>query len=141
MLASVAQHGAYLQRWAGTPDNTNWKSMQYNGLASLAVTWPELTNASLWFETAAAGVLQDAATGVYPDGVETEMTASYHWVATENFLHFVQAADRGGKGSDPRVLQLRSTVERMVNYTAYSMDHGLQQGAGMGPLNGDSDEY
>ena len=121
MAASVAEHGNFLHSFAGR-GNANFQSMQYHGLANLAVYWPEFLNASAWLETACSGVLADVTSGVYPDGVETEQTSSYHLVALHNFDHFVSTV-RQMPHLDTHLShlthQIRGVVEKMWNYTAY----------------------
>eukprot|EP00051_Salpingoeca_urceolata_P009135 m.111978 g.111978 ORF g.111978 m.111978 type:complete len:104 (-) comp16149_c0_seq3:229-540(-) len=77
-------HGRFLEEF-GSSGNPNFQSMQYWGLATVALTLPELTNASKWLTGATDGVKQDMHHGVYPDGVETEQTSGYHYVATRCF--------------------------------------------------------
>lgn len=69
--------------------------------------------------------------GVYPDGVETEQSSSYHMVATGNFNGIVASTLDAGRPLNP---VLNSTVRDMFAYTALSMDP-----AGFNPLNSDSD--
>jgi len=125
MVASVAEHGNFLNKFAGR-GNANFRSMQYHGLANLAVYWPEFLNSSVWLQTACEGILADVNSGVYPDGVETEQTSSYHLVALHSFDHFVNTV-RQSPNLDAHQLhlthQIRDVVERMWNYTAYVSPH------------------
>jgi len=97
--------------------------------------WPELSGSEEWLDRALDGILKDATAGVYPDGVETEETSSYHWVATSQFLGLVQSARLAGRENNAKVQQLASIVEKMISYIAYSMDF-----TGMAPMNGDNNE-
>ena len=44
MVAAVGEHGSFLGQFCGD-GNPNWRSMQYHGLANLAMLWPELNDA------------------------------------------------------------------------------------------------
>jgi hypothetical protein len=121
MLASIAEHGEFLNKFASR-GNPNFRSMQYHGLANLAAYWPEFLRAPEWLETACEGILADVNSGVYPDGVETEQTSSYHLVALHSFDHFVNVV-RQVPHLDTHQVHLthhiRDVVEKMWNYTAY----------------------
>jgi hypothetical protein len=51
---------------------------RYNGLATVSVAFPEFNGANDWYAKSAAGVEDDMASNVYPDGIENEQTSSYH---------------------------------------------------------------
>lgn len=104
---------------------------RYRGLATVALTMPELYNASVWFEHAQSKILEDMEDGVYPDGVEDEETAHYHAVALKSFAGFLALVRESGGTADPRISEI---VERMWNYLALSLDP-----SGVSPLNGDAD--
>ena len=93
MVAALAEHGRYLHAF-GDAGNSNWRSMQYNGLATTALTMPELNNAAAWYAHAESNILEDMQSGVYPDGVEDEETSHYHgasvlgyWVGERRIFH------------------------------------------------------
>ena len=77
------------------------------------------------------GVKDDIAVGVYPDGVETEQTSSYHLVAADNFNGLANSTLRAGRALDPL---LNATLQKMFGYLAFALDP-----AGQNPLNSDSD--
>jgi hypothetical protein len=130
MIAGLAAHGGYLHQF-GDAGNSNWRSMQYNGLGTVALLLPELNNASVWYAHAEIKILEDMQNGVYPDGVEDEETSHYHGVALSSFDGFFQMAVKSGVKPDPKMAQI---IENMYNYVAYALDP-----AGISPLNGDSD--
>ena len=70
---------------------------------------------------------------MYPDGVETEQSSGYHFVAFRQFDGFLQTA-KALRTLPPAVSEIRGIVEKMANYTAYAMDP-----LGFDPLNSDSD--
>lgn len=130
MVAALAEHGRYLHAF-GDAGNSNWRSMQYNGLGTTALTMPELNHAAAWYAHAEGKILEDMQNGVYPDGVEDEETSHYHGVALKNFDGFYQMTQEVGMVSDPRMATI---ISRMFNYVAYTLDS-----TGISPLNGDSD--
>ena len=48
MVAAFAEHGRYLHAF-GDSGNSNWRSMQYNGLGMIAVALPELKHSDEWY--------------------------------------------------------------------------------------------
>ena len=70
---------------------------------------------------------------MYPDGVETEQSSGYHFVAFRQFDGFLQTA-KALRTLPPAFSEIRGIVEKMANYTAYAMDP-----LGFDPLNSDSD--
>ena len=130
MVVGLAEHGRYLHAF-GDAGNSNWRSMQYNGLGTLALTLPELNNAAAWFKHAEDHILADMRTGVYLDGVEDEETSSYHEVALNSFDELFQMVLESGRAPNP---EMAAIIEKMYNYLAYSMD-----AVGIAPLNGDAD--
>eukprot|EP00039_Didymoeca_costata_P022284 m.4202 g.4202 ORF g.4202 m.4202 type:complete len:684 (+) comp2922_c0_seq1:124-2175(+) len=130
MVSSFGDHGEYLAQYAAV-GNANFRSMQYLGLATVALVFPELQGSAAWYREATEGVLKDMGTGVYPDGVETEQTSLYHYVATRSFDGFRNITDACHHYLDPNV---RHVVEGMFNYLAYCMDQN-----GNSPLNSDAD--
>ena len=71
--------------------------MQYNGLGTIALAFPELNDAADWYSHAESAVLADMLDGVYPDGVEDEQTASYHKVALNSFDGLFQTVFQSGQ--------------------------------------------
>jgi len=130
MVAALAEHGRYLLAY-GDGGNSNWRSMQYNGLGETALTMPELIGADAWYDHAETETLADMASGVYPDGVEDEETSMYHKVALTNFYSLLYATEEAGRVANPT---MKSVVEGMYSYLAYTLDS-----AGFSPLNSDSD--
>lgn len=68
---------------------------------------------------------------IYPDGVQTELTSSYHFVALSNFKLF---ADICQKNNVPLPEYYTKTLEDMYNYLALTM-----RPDGFGLLNNDAD--
>eukprot|EP00730_Choanoeca_flexa_P020282 TRINITY_DN9915_c0_g1_i1.p1 TRINITY_DN9915_c0_g1~~TRINITY_DN9915_c0_g1_i1.p1 ORF type:complete len:695 (+),score=139.94 TRINITY_DN9915_c0_g1_i1:28-2085(+) len=121
MLLSAGWHGNFLHKYCDQ-GNANWRSMQYNGLATVSVAFPEFNNASEWYADSAQGVASDMLSNVYPDGLENEQTSSYHKVATDNFQDFYNVSVHGNKTVPPVI---ESTLEKMHAYLAFALD---QQG-------------
>eukprot|EP00041_Stephanoeca_diplocostata_P034760 m.1201460 g.1201460 ORF g.1201460 m.1201460 type:complete len:696 (+) comp24575_c0_seq12:64-2151(+) len=129
MAASSAIHAEFLTKY--TVPTSNWVATIAYGLASTAIAFPEFTASSTWYNvglTRAALVLHD---GVYPDGVETEMTAHYHAVAANSLDKILEVCILA-EADVPK--SFKGGVEGMFNYLAYTMDS-----KGFAPLNGDSD--
>ena len=63
MVAGLAEHGRYLHSF-GDVGNSNWAATQYTGLATLALTMPELNDAQVWFEHAQRKILDDMRKGI-----------------------------------------------------------------------------
>ncbi|MCP4639400.1 MAG: heparinase [bacterium] len=129
MLSSVPDHAHYGRNFhAG---GSNWITMELNGLAKAAVTWPEFREADAWYTYAFDRLLPEMSDQVYPDGVQTELTSHYHRVALSCFNRFAQMAEETGRSVPADFFE---GVERMNNYLAYAM-----RPSGYGPLNNDSD--
>ena len=54
---------------------------------------------------------------MYPDGVETEQSSGYHFVAFRQFDGFLQTA-KALRTLPPAFSEIRGIVEKMANYTA-----------------------
>jgi len=130
MLSSIPEHAHFLRhRHKGT--GGNWITMQLHGLATAAICWPEFKDASAWYAYAARMMNRATKDQVHPDGVQTELTSSYHRVALSRFQAFADLSARVGK-TVPK--SYKAQLEKMWNYLAYSM-----RPDGAGVLNNDSD--
>ncbi len=128
MLSSIPEHAHYLRHFhAG---GGNWITMEMFGLATAAATWPEFKDAAEWSDYATRRILPEMLKQVYPDGVQKELTSHYHRVALGSFQRF---ADLGRRSNRPVPAEFTEGLERMWNYTAYSL-----RPDGHGPLNNDS---
>jgi heparinase II/III-like protein len=128
MLSALPNHAHYNRNFHA---RGNWLTMEMNGLATVAMVWPEFKGSRQWLEYATTQMTRDMSRQVYPDGIQTELTSHYHWVALLNFEKFMLHLASSGAAL-PEVY--RETVEKMWNYLAYSM-----RPSGYGLLNNDSD--
>jgi hypothetical protein len=129
LLTSLPQHGHYLRHFHRA--GGNWLVMESAALGELALHWPEFKESAAWFAYAQLKQEQEISRQVYPDGVQHELTASYHGVTVRNFARFAQAVRRS-----PNSLggEFQQQIERMIDYQARSM-----RPDGTNPLNNDSD--
>jgi hypothetical protein len=128
MLSRLPEHAHYLRNFHS---QGNWLTMEMNGLAIIAVAWPDFTEAPAWATYAAKTAGDSMKQQVYPDGVQKELTSHYHRVALINF----QALADVFEGTEYAVPEdYRTTLEAMWDYLAYSM-----RPDGYGVLNNDSD--
>lgn len=129
LLSSLPDHAHYLRSYHA--EGNNWLTMEMNGLAIIATTWPELRDSGAWLEYAIEQLVPSLEQQVHADGAQGELTSHYHRVALFNFQEFSDTVTRTGRNV-PDAFQVG--LERMWNYLAYTMrpnGHGL--------LNNDSD--
>ena len=128
MLTSLPDHAHYLRHFHG---RSNWLTMEMSGLATIATKWPEFKKAPLWLDYAKSQMSQSLKKQIYPDGVQTELTSHYHYVALNNFNQFLHICQAAKVPLDP---VFKTEIEKMWHYLAYSM-----RPDGYGVLNNDSD--
>ena len=128
ILSSLPDHAQYARNFHA---QGNWLTMEISGLATVASSWPEFRNSPAWMEYAIQTMVASMKEQVYPDGVQTELTSSYHLVALSNFNLF---ADICRKSSVSLPEYYTRTLENMWNYLAYIM-----RPDGCGVLNNDAD--
>ncbi|HEY9850326.1 MAG TPA: alginate lyase family protein [Leptolyngbyaceae cyanobacterium] len=129
MLSSILDHAYYLRHlhaWGA-----NWLSREMNGLATVALYWPEFKNSQKWLNYANQIMFNSISKQVYPDGVQKELTSHYHWITLWDFQKFYNLL-KYFKKSVPD--QFKNSLEKMWNYLAYSI-----RPSGYGLLNNDSD--
>jgi len=129
LLASLPDHAQYLRTYHA--EGNNWLTMEMNGLAIIATTWPELRDSGAWLEYAIEQLMPSLEQQVHSDGAQGELTSHYHRVALRNFQEFADTVAKTGRNVPDAFQQ---GLERMWNYLAYTMrpnGHGL--------LNNDSD--
>jgi hypothetical protein len=129
MLSILPDHAHYLQNYHA--QHGNWVAMEMNGLTTIAETYFEFTLAGEWVDYAVDTMTESFIDQVYPDGPQTELTSHYHSNAYNNFKRFYERVRKLGVEL-PDIWP--NLLERMANYTAYSMRPN-----GHGVLNNDSD--
>lgn len=131
LLWTVPEHAAFLQQHV-RPGH-NFATMQMNGLGTLGAAFPEFKDAAEWRRFAVDQIMREFTEQVYPDGVQKELTAAYHWVSLNNFEQLATTLAAAGYGLPDGY---RQNVEAMYNYLACAMrpDGGI-------PMNNDSDNH
>lgn len=128
LLSSIPEHAHYARNFHA---EGNWLTMELSGLAMASIAWPEFTFSSPGLTYAKDKMTESMNRQVYPDGVQTELTSHYHYVALRNFDLFRELCQEAGVGLSTSFLQ---QIEDMWNYLAYSM-----RPDGYGIMNNDSD--
>lgn len=129
LLSSIPEHAHYLRSFHAR--GNNWLTMEMSGLATVAAAWPELKQSREWMDYAKAQMTESMKDQVYPDGVQVELTAHYHWVTLNNFDQFREICRIV---DEPLPREYTQTLEDMWSYLAYSM-----RPDGNNVLNNDSD--
>jgi hypothetical protein len=128
ILTSVPEHAHYARNFHA---QGNWLTMELSGLASVAAAWPEFKESPSWIAYAKQTMTKSLQDQVYPDGVQTELTSSYHKVALDNFNLFLETCRQI---NEPLPEIYPQYLEKMWNYLAYTM-----RPDGYGLLNNDAD--
>jgi len=118
LLKTLAFHGDYLAR-PGAEADSNWQFMIASGLGSLAVMFPEFENSDHWLEVAMDRIESGYDNQVYPDGMQQELSPSYHRVAIASIDNFQQLLARNDmRFSEP----IRDIREKMWEVAMYLLD-------------------
>lgn len=128
ILSSLPDHGDYNRKYHAAG---NWLTMELSGLTSIATNFPEYKRSEKWFAYAAEKMAESMVDQVYPDGVQKELTAHYHYVALKNFEEFKNTCGLVNRKVSEFYVQ---TIESMYDYAAKSLRPN-----GYIPLNNDSD--
>ena len=128
MLASLPEHAHYARNFHA---GGNWLTMEMSGLATVATAWTEFTDSPAWLAYTTETMTKSLMEQVYPDGVQTELTSSYHQVALDNFNQFRETLLQA---NEPVPEIFEEQIEKMWNYQAYTM-----RPDGYGLLNNDAD--
>jgi hypothetical protein len=129
ILSSLPEHAHYARNFHA---QNNWLTMEISGLATVATAWPELKEASEWLKYSIGTMVESIKGQVYPDGAQTELASSYHYVALNNFNQLLEICNKVN-ASLPEYYT--KTVENMWNYLAYTI-----RPDGYGLLNNNSDK-
>lgn len=129
ILSSLPDHAHYARNFHA---QGNWLTMEISGLATVASFWPEFKESKVWMDYAISTMVASMKDQVYPDGVQTELTSSYHHVALSNFKLF---ADICKKSNVSLPDYYTRTLEAMYNYLALTI-----RPDGYGLLNNDADQ-
>ncbi len=112
MLSSLPHHAHYNRNFHGA---NNWLTMEISSLATIAAYFPEYKKSPEWLDYAINTIRKSMKVQVYPDGVQTELTSSYHNVALKYFVLFKEICDRVNQ---PLPDYFNETIEKMYGYIA-----------------------
>ena len=97
-LKSMRDHAAFLMAGLGDPKRTgNWVTTECCGLYTIGTLFPELKDAPLWRKTAIDRLMKEAQRLVLPDGIEAELTPTYHLLALTGFRQPIELAKLNGQ--------------------------------------------
>lgn len=129
MLKSFTEHAEYLYKY---PSGGNWNLMENNGLLHVGALFPEFREAEKWRKTSVERFVSQMNHQVYPDGMQFELTTSYHNVSLWNFMQPVLLS-RIADGVDfPE-----EYIDALVGMQVFNA--GMQRPDGMLPMVNDSD--
>ncbi|MBT3603010.1 MAG: alginate lyase family protein [Candidatus Latescibacteria bacterium] len=86
MVKGFVEHAYHLIPESRFKAGSNWGTMESNGLFCVGVLFPEFKEAEKWRTTAINRLYGELDKQVYPDGMQIELTSSYHGVSLRNFL-------------------------------------------------------
>lgn len=109
-LNSLHDHATYLMRQYSK--GSNWALMEAEGLAFIAMTFPEFEASEKWREEAIARFNKEIKNQVYPDGHQRELAWGYHMGSIGWFLRTYKLAKMNGKENAFPESYLQ-TVEKM----------------------------
>ena len=112
ILSSLPDHAHYNRNFH---IGGNWLTMELSALATAATDFPEYKRADEWLTYAIATTTESMKEQVYPDGVQTELTAHYHRVALVSFESFKEICDRANR---PLPDFFNETIVQMYDYLA-----------------------
>jgi heparan-sulfate lyase len=93
-LNSFYDHAEYLMTVYRT--GSNWGLMEAEGMAFIAITFPEFKNAEKWREEAFRRLNNEINIQVYPDGHQRELAIGYHIGCINWFLRTYELAKMNG---------------------------------------------
>jgi hypothetical protein len=134
MLLGVFEHFRGLLVDGGHPGHgtVNWEMTQWRGLLSAAAAFPEVNGAPEAATASMKYLTMFLESGVYADGVETEMASGYDMGTASDYFQSLKLTRLSGLPTPPQSYTQR--VEAMFEYGAYIADPD-----GCLPMNGDSD--
>ena len=134
LICSLLDHGRYivgnLERTATLTSNHYLSDLA--GLAFLALTFPELREATHWKQIALDGLWEEMEKQVYSDGVDFEASTAYHRLVTELFLVPILLCQANSIPVPDRIME---RLEQMFEVVLY-----LTRSDGTMPVIGDADD-
>lgn len=109
-LNSFHEHAVFLM--TKYSKGSNWSLMEADGLAYIALTFPEFIESDAWVKEAARRLNAEITNQVYPDGHQKELAISYHMGCIGDFASsYNMALMNGRKDLFPESYQ--KTIEKM----------------------------
>lgn len=93
-LNSLYDHADYLMTKYSS--SSNWALMEAEGLAFIAIFFPEFKDSNRWREEAIRRLNEEITIQVYPDGHQNELAMGYHTGSIEWFLRTYELAVMNG---------------------------------------------
>lgn len=90
----------------------NWLLMEMNGLMHAGVQLPMHQDSALWRTQASDALLAEIGIQFHDDGIQRELSASYHAVCFFNYMQAIDVLQKGGYDVD---LRLQACLRRMLN--------------------------
>jgi len=129
MLVSFFEHCSYI-RWHHR-DTGNWKVGEMKALARASVAFPEFTTSPDWLSYSMNELSRELDLQVYPDGVQKELSASYHRGVLNGYVEIEDIFDKSARKLPP---DFSKTMQKMYEYLALA-----SRNEGYAPINNDSD--
>lgn len=130
MIISLKDHAEFLIK--NHKKTNNWVVTEMFGLAKIGILFPEFKQANDWKQYASKTMFQAVNKQVYPDGVQKELSFSYHRTTLQQIVKFISLFDKNNDISYDNVY-FNKLITKMYDYIAFSSRPDLSS-----PLNGDS---
>ncbi|WP_209332509.1 alginate lyase family protein [Lunatimonas salinarum] len=110
-LSSLKDHTDLLME--SYRSGSNWALMEAEGLAFIALTFPEFNQSQAWLKESTRRLGREITHQVYPDGHQRELAFGYHMGSIGWFLRTYQLAQMNGKDGlfPPHYMQM---IEKMA---------------------------
>lgn len=118
-LNSCYDHASFLMTKYST--RSNWALMEAEGMAFIAITFPEFRDAVTWREEAIRRLNQEISLQVYPDGHQRELAIGYHMGCIGWFSRTLELAKMNGisdvfPDSYPRMIEKMCEVPMKLGH-------------------------
>ena len=123
LLNSLYDHAVYLM--GKYSKGNNWGLMESEGMAFIAIIFPEFREAEKWKTVAISRLNEEIENQIYPDGYHCELTIGYHWGSIGWFSRTLDLARLNGMENSFPASYL-ATIEKMCEVL---MKLGLPDGS------------
>lgn len=101
-LQSYAEQSAFVYQHR---KRNNWLLMEMNGLMHASAQVHMHKNAALWRQQATDVLIEETKKQFHPDGMQRELSTSYHLVCFHNYMRAIKILHQTGNAVDPRLEQ------------------------------------